>query len=252
VRRQLISGAKPRMPRVPERVRIYAVGDVHGRADLLDQVLSRVDKDLTTYPDCRPLQVFIGDYIDRGSSSKAVLDRLVERAKRHSIVCLKGNHEAYLLEFLQDPEVLVAWRPLGGLETLSSYGLVPSLNPDHGERVELAAALAAALPLSHQRFLQGLRYSFTCGDFFFVHAGVKPGIPLARQQEKDLLWIREEFLFHERSFGKIIVHGHTPVHKPDIRVNRINIDTGAYATGRLTCLIIENGGYFVLSPEPTT
>jgi serine/threonine protein phosphatase 1 len=244
--RQLIPATKRRSPRLPERVRIYAVGDVHGRADLLDQVFSRIDADLGAYPDCKPLQVFLGDYIDRGPSSRAVLDRLIARSGSHEIVCLKGNHETYVFEFLRNPAVLADWRQLGGCETLMSYGLTPSTKSDGAEQVELAKMLAAALPRDHQEFLRGLTPSFTCGDFFFVHAGVKPGVPFARQREEDLLWIRDDFLLCEDDFGKVVVHGHTPVRDPDIRPNRINIDTGAYATGRLTCLIIENGGYFVL------
>jgi serine/threonine protein phosphatase 1 len=238
--------AKRRIPRVPEGVRIYAVGDVHGRADLLHQVLSRVDADLAAYPHCRPLQIFLGDYIDRGPYSRTVLDLLISRARTHAVVCLRGNHESYFHAFLQDPEVLVAWREFGGLETLRSYGLNPSLNPPRGERVQLAQALAAALPTSHRRFLCNLVPCYACGDFLFVHAGIKPGVPLAQQREEDLLWIREDFLLCEDDFSKIVVHGHSPVRAPDIRTNRINIDTGAYATGRLTCLIIEAGGYFVL------
>jgi serine/threonine protein phosphatase 1 len=244
--RQLTSRTRRSAPRLPDRIRIYAVGDVHGRADLLDQALSRIDADLAAYPDCKPLQIFLGDYIDRGPASRAVLDRLIDRSSTHEIVCLKGNHETYVSEFLQNPAILADWRQLGGFETLMSYGLKPSLNADAAEQVELAQALAASLPKHHRQFLHGLSPSFTCGDFFFVHAGVKPGVPLAQQREEDLLWIRDDFLLCEDDFGKFIVHGHTPVREPDIRPNRINIDTGAYATGRLTCLIIENGGFFVL------
>jgi serine/threonine protein phosphatase 1 len=244
--RQLISQSKRRSPRLPDRVRIYAVGDIHGRADLLDQVLSRIDVDLATYPDCVPLQIFLGDYIDRGPSSRTVLDRLIKRSRTHETVCLKGNHETYVFEFLKNPFIFEDWSRLGGIETVMSYGLTPPTKAKTAERVELAKAFAASLPMHHRTFLRGLSRSFTCGDFFFVHAGVKPGVPLARQREEDLLWIREDFLLSEDDFGKIVVHGHTPVREPDIRPNRINIDTGAYATGRLTCLIIENGGYFVL------
>jgi serine/threonine protein phosphatase 1 len=222
------------------------VGDIHGRADLLDQVLARVDADLSDYPDCHPLQIFLGDYIDRGPASRTVIDRLIARSRTHEIVCLKGNHESYMLEFLRNPAVLSDWRQLGGLETLVSYGLTPSINATTVEQTKLAQALAAVLPEQHRRFLQRLSICFTCGDFFFVHAGVKPGIPLEQQNEEDLLWIRDDFLHCEDDLGKIVVHGHTPVLAPEIRPNRINIDTGAYATGRLTCLIIESGGYFVL------
>jgi serine/threonine protein phosphatase 1 len=244
--RRLNARAQRPRPRLPDGVRIYAVGDVHGRADLLDQVLSRIDADLAGDPNCRPVQVFLGDYVDRGPSSCGVLDRLIKRSRTHEIVCLKGNHESYVLEFLRNPAILDDWRMFGGLQTLQSYGLRPSLNADSTEQVELAMALDASLPNHHRAFLGSLSPSFICGDFFFVHAGVKPGIQLEQQQEEDLLWIRDDFLLCEEDFGKMIVHGHTPVRDPDIRHNRINIDTGAYTTGRLTCLIIEGDEIFVL------
>jgi serine/threonine protein phosphatase 1 len=233
-------------PRLPDRIRIYTVGDIHGRIDLLNQTLARVDADLAAYPDCEPIHVFLGDYIDRGPGSRAVLDRLLERAATHNMIFLKGNHETYVLEFLENPAVLSEWRHLGGFETMMSYGLKPPMKIDLGEQIRLAQALNIALPAQHRKFFQSLRLSFTCGDFFFAHAGVKPGVPLDRQREEDLLWIRDDFLLSEDDHGKIVVHGHTPVAAPEIKQNRVNIDTGAYATGRLTCLIIENGGYFVL------
>jgi serine/threonine protein phosphatase 1 len=227
-------------PRVPDGIRIYAIGDIHGRADLLDQVLSSIDCDLSARPSPRAIHVFVGDYIDRGPDSRGVLDRLVERAKSHELICLKGNHESFLIEFLKNPVVLDDWRQFGGLETLISYGLAPSVRPDAATQMQLAADLERAMPSAHRRFLQDLKLSFTCGDFFFAHAGVRPGTPLAKQREDDVLWIREEFLSCKQEFGKIVIHGHTPVLEPDIRPNRINIDTGAFATGRLTCLILEH------------
>jgi serine/threonine protein phosphatase 1 len=154
-------------------------------------------------------------------------------------VYLRGNHETLMLDFLRDPTILADWEVLGGLQTLMSYGLKPPLRSDAQMRVKLAADFNAALPESHRRFLLGLENSFTCGDFFFVHAGVLPGIPLTQQREEDLLWIRDEFLLYKKDFGKVVVHGHSPVAAPEVRANRINIDTGAYATGNLTCLIIE-------------
>jgi serine/threonine protein phosphatase 1 len=225
--------------RVPDGVRVYAIGDVHGRVDLLDQVLSRVDVDLATHPATNAILVFLGDYIDRGPASKNVLDRLIACCATRPTVCLIGNHETYVSEFLKNPEILSAWRQYGGLDTLLSYGIMPSLDIGPQEQVRLAHALDRALPSSHRQFLNGLRPYFVCGDFFFVHAGVRPGIPLTEQSEEDLLWIREDFLHYEHSFGKVIVHGHTPVSEPEIRANRISIDTGAYATGRLTCLVLE-------------
>ena len=226
-------------PLVPDGLRIYAVGDIHGRADLLERLFSRIDEDLKDHPIAETMHIFLGDYIDRGRDSAAVLDLLIERAKAHRMVCLKGNHEIYLSEFLENPGILGAWAQYGALPTLASYGLTPKINEGPEEQADLAAGLSSALPKSHAQFLAGLKLSFTCGDFFFVHAGVRPGTPLSRQREEDLLWIREDFLLHEEPFEKIIVHGHTPVKEPDVRKNRINIDTGAYATGRLTCLKLE-------------
>jgi serine/threonine protein phosphatase 1 len=229
----------PALPRLPEGIRIYAVGDVHGRVDLVNDVLSQIDLDIALNPAPRPLVVFLGDYIDRGPASRAVLDRLADTGFIREAVFLKGNHERFAIEFLKDPSVLETWRQFGGLETLVSYGIHPSIRPTHNESMELSRAFARALPDSHLRFLQTLKLSFSCGDFFFVHAGVRPGVPLLRQREEDLLWIRDEFLNCDEDFGKFVVHGHEPVREPDMRINRINIDTGAFATGRLCCLIIE-------------
>jgi len=225
--------------KVPDGVRIYAIGDVHGRVDLLNRLLTRIDAHLVNNPIHRPIHVLLGDYIDRGPASRAVLDLLIERSRSHTTVFLKGNHETFILDFLKEPRVLNAWRTLGGLETLVSYGLRPSVKPSATEEVDLAAELERALPQSHRQFLSELKTSFVCGDYFFVHAGVRPGIALAQQREEDLLWIRGEFLDYEKRFEKIIVHGHTPVVQPEIHSNRINIDTGAYATGILTCLMLE-------------
>ena len=233
-------------PRLPDGVRVYALGDIHGRADLLQQMFTMIDADLAHRRPQRAIEVFLGDYIDRGPHSRETLDLLIERGRSRQAVFLKGNHEAYLLEVLRDPAKLGDWRQFGGLQTLISYGLRPSLNPDAAERTELVQALAAALPTAHQQFLRQLKPKFVCGDFLFVHAGVRPGIPLGEQQESDLLWIRDEFLQSEENFGKYIVHGHTPVREPDIRPNRINIDTGAYATGNLTLLSMEGESLLAL------
>jgi serine/threonine protein phosphatase 1 len=164
---------------------------------------------------------------------------LIDRGSSHESVFLMGNHEAVFLKFLQEPEVLKHWQQFGGLDTLMSYGLTGEFSTNAEQLAGLAAALDKAMPAEHHRFLNQLVPSYSCGDFFFVHAGVRPGIPLTEQRQEDLLWIRDEFLLHEGGFDKIIVHGHTPVLEPEIRSNRINIDTGAYATGRLTCIILE-------------
>lgn len=227
-------------PRLPVGLRIYAIGDVHGRADLLEQVFTRIDLHQAANPALRPVTIVLGDYVDRGPASKDVLDLLIRRMETQEVIYLKGNHETYLLRFMRQPSVLREWTMIGGRETLMSYGLKPPIAADAKVEKELSGALKAVFPKSHQQFLGHLPLSFTCGEYFFVHAGVKPGIALVKQREDDLLWIRDEFLLHEEEFGKIIVHGHTPVPQLDIRHNRINIDTGAYATGHLTCLLMEN------------
>jgi serine/threonine protein phosphatase 1 len=228
-----------RLPRLPDGIRVYAFGDIHGRADLLKEMFTVIDADLASNPIERSIEVFLGDYVDRGPYSGATLDLLIERGRCRETVFLKGNHEAYMLDVLRNPSKFDEWRQFGGLQTLMSYGLQPPLNPNPVEQAELIKALAEVMPGDHLTFLQSLEPSFVCGDFFFVHAGVRPGIPLTEQRESDLLWIRNEFLDSKENFGKFIVHGHTPVKEPDIRPNRINIDTGAYATGNLTLLTIE-------------
>jgi serine/threonine protein phosphatase 1 len=224
---------------VPAGRRVYAVGDIHGRADLLARLLARIDDDLQARPTTDSVQVFLGDYIDRGPSSREVIDLLIARRRQHVATFLKGNHEDYALKFLSDPTVLSKWKKLGGLDTMLSYGLTPEWRADPESVHRVATALARALPDDHRRFLQGLALSFTCGDYFFAHAGVRPGVPLQAQFQRDLFWIRDDFLLHEEDFGKIVLHGHSPAREPDIRPNRINIDTGAYATGRLTGLVLE-------------
>jgi serine/threonine protein phosphatase 1 len=233
-------------PRLPEGIRIYAVSDIHGCADQLRDVFAAIDYHLAHAGPARALHVFLGDYIDRGPASRQTIDLLIERSRRHESIFLKGNHEAFMFEVLQDPARLEAWREYGGFQTLMSYGLAPSIKPDREEQNELVQALRQGLPNHHRRFFDSLRPSFVCGDFFFVHAGVKPGVPLPKQREEDLLWIRDEFLQSKRNFGKFVVHGQTPVPKAEIRPNRINIDTGAYATGILTLLTIQGERMFAI------
>jgi Calcineurin-like phosphoesterase len=227
---------------VPAGKRVYAIGDIHGRADLLAEILARIDNDLKERPVSESTEVFLGDYIDRGPQSRQVIDLLIARRRERDVVFLKGNHEACALQFLKEPTLLSEWSPMGGANTLLSYGVTPARGDDPGSQHETAKALHQAMPDIHRAFLNDLALSFTCGDFFFVHAGVRPGTPLQMQTQQDLLWIREDFLLHEEAFGKIVVHGHTPVYEPDIQPNRINIDTGAYATGRLTCLVLDDFG----------
>jgi serine/threonine protein phosphatase 1 len=151
-----------------------------------------------------------------------------------------------MFEVLQDANRLEVWREYGGFQTLMSYGLAPSIKPGRDEQNQLVHDFRNCLPDPHRRFFASLKTSFLCGDYFFVHAGVKPGVPLRQQRKEDLLWIRDEFLRSNEDFGKFIVHGHSPVPKPDIRSNRINIDTGAYATGVLTLLTIQGERMFAI------
>ena len=228
-----------RRPSLPAELRIYAIGDIHGRLDLLSELLARISSDIALRPTARPLYVFLGDYIDRGSASRETIDRLIEHGKTHESIFLKGNHELIAIKCLSDRGLFDQWLRLGGLETLVSYG-VPAETLANGKQIaELQSAFHGALPQAHFRFFRDLKNSFECGDFFFAHAGVKPNVELSRQKENDLLWIRGEFLTSKDDFGKIVVHGHTPAREIEVGPNRVNIDTGAFATGRLSCLVLE-------------
>jgi serine/threonine protein phosphatase 1 len=228
-------------PPTPEPDRLYVIGDVHGRSDLLDRMVIEISRDLEAHPVGAALTVTLGDYVDRGADSRGVLDRLVRNPFPTPLVALKGNHESLLAAFLDDPSVAGHWRRLGGLETLHSYG-VPVASLMMGKNYEEAAAgLRAALPRAHLDFLGSLRTSLSVGKYFMCHAGVRPGVPLERQSEEDLLWIRADFLTSRANFGKIVVHGHTPTESPEVLPNRINVDTGAFMTGQLTCAVLGQG-----------
>jgi serine/threonine protein phosphatase 1 len=228
-----------RRPSLPAGLRVYAVGDIHGRLDLLNKLLALVDADILLRPTKRHRYIFLGDYIDRGPASRQTVDRLIEHGAATESVFLKGNHESIAVRCLNDLGLFYYWLRLGGLETLLSYGVSPEILAGPGKIVELRAAFESALPPSHLHFFRSLQNSSQCGDFFFAHAGVRPNVALSRQKEDDLLWIREEFLSSSEDFGKVVVHGHTPTLDIDVSSNRVNIDTRAYATGRLTCLVIE-------------
>jgi serine/threonine protein phosphatase 1 len=228
-----------RRPTLPAGLRIYAVGDIHGRLDLLNELLARINTDIALRPIVRPVYVFLGDYIDRGSSSRETIDRLIDHGETSESVFLKGNHELIAIKCLSDRSLFDHWMRLGGLETLISYGMSPEILANGKKIVELQSAFHSALPQTHFRFFRDLKSCFACGDFFFAHAGVNPNVELSRQKESDLLWIRGEFLSSTRDFGKIVIHGHTPTSQIEVGPNRINIDTGAFATGRLTCLVVE-------------
>ena len=236
-------GARPEdiAARTPNGTRVYAVGDIHGRADLLRRLHRNILDDAEDARAARKVVVYIGDYVDRGPDSFGVVDMLIEEPlegfERHH---LKGNHEDFLLRFLESGADGEVWMMNGARATLESYGVEWSdmaYGPDG-----LAAArrkFADFMPESHLRFFHGLELRHSEGDYLFVHAGVRPGVPLAEQRPFDLMWIREAFLDSDADHGRVVVHGHTISPAPEVRPNRIGIDTGAFRSGRLTALVVE-------------
>ncbi len=238
---------------VPEGELVYAVGDVHGRADLLSALLAQIEDDaartvrernLALGAEAAPLKktlVFIGDFVDRGHDSKGAVETLLhglpEGFTAHFI---KGNHEKMMLDFLDVPDGLELWRVNGGEETMRSYGVdVDKLSRTGAPPQKWHKAFVKHLPQDHRDFFETLELHVPLGDYLFVHAGVRPGVPLEAQDERDALWIRHEFLEAADPFGKTIVHGHTPELQPVVKPNRIGIDTGAVFTGALTALRLE-------------
>jgi len=227
-------------PAGPRGRRAYAVGDIHGRLDLLELLLERIESDIADNPRVKTNIVFLGDVVDRGPHSAEVVERLRSYSNPHaSAHFIMGNHEEVMLRVIGgEKDVLSSWLRFGGAETLKSYGLRPrelAKMPDE-ERV---AALRSAIPLSHRQFLGSFSDSISFGDYLFVHAGIRPGVDLAEQTQYDLRWIRDPFLDDETDHGFVVVHGHTISNAVDVAPNRIGIDTGAYCTGVLTALAIE-------------
>lgn len=236
--------AAPAAPVMPRGVIVFAIGDVHGRADLLELMLRHITEEAGSVEDRRVLLVCLGDYIDRGPRSRQVVDQLLalRGAPNLEVRYLRGNHERIFLDFLADPvRNGPSWCAYGGREALASYGVVAPEPDEDEEETWLAAreALRAALPQAHLSFFEGLETSFEIGDYFFAHAGAKPGVPLEAQVEEDLLWIREPFLRGRRRFEKVIVHGHSPEAEVHVDDRRIGLDTGAYATGVLSAARLE-------------
>jgi serine/threonine protein phosphatase 1 len=229
---------------LPPGLRIYAIGDIHGRADLLTVLHARIQRDAaerTGNEICRI--VYLGDYVDRGRDSRGVIETLLAPMPGFERVFLCGNHDDMMRRFLRQPGLGPDWMALGGDATLLSYGVrFPFALPAPARWQALSAAFEARLPPAHRAFLDGLAWSHEAGDYLFVHAGLRPDRPLEDQDHHDLLWIREEFLNWRGSLAKIVVHGHSPSEKPSLAGHRIGIDTGAYASGVLTCLVLDGQG----------
>lgn len=234
-------------PRVAEGLRVYAVGDIHGHIDLLLDLQRQMDEDQRAHPGRTPQEIYLGDYVDRGPATAAVLDALVERQDSHGAICLSGNHEELMLEAYRSFEAFIHWLRVGGRAAALSY--LPRLAPmaDDVEDRYLWHRWRGALPETHLGFLRNLGTTHVCGDYLFVHAGLRPGVPLDAQTRHDCLWIRHDFLDHREPFEHVVVHGHTPVPEPDVRANRIGIDTGAFASGHLTCLVLDGVEQVILS-----
>ncbi len=229
------------LPSTPHATRLYIVGDIHGRLDLLTRLLAMIEADATHHEDKKKKLIFLGDYVDRGLDSRGVIDRLTGGfAAGLAPIFLRGNHEEMLLAMIKgDLSVAPVWLQLGGTATAASYGVSVFGGIQKQKMEALHKSLAEKMPPAHSAFLEDTLSAVTYGDYYCVHAGVRTGIPLEKQKEQDQLWIRGDFLASTADFGKIIVHGHTISPEPDIRPNRIGIDTGAYASGRLTCLILD-------------
>jgi serine/threonine protein phosphatase 1 len=220
---------------------VYAIGDIHGRIDLLDRLIADIKADIQRRNVPAPMRiVFLGDYIDRGSGSRSVVDRILSLELEWRIVAVKGNHEDALLRFLDDPAIGPSWAQHGGAETLVSYGVDPPSNADKDAWERARDLFAARLPPSHERFFRDLMPYTLAGDYLFVHAGVRPKVRLEDQTAQDLMWIRREFVECEKSIDKVVVHGHTPSEQAHAGRWRIGIDTGAYATGVLTAIRLFN------------
>lgn len=233
---------------VPAGTRVYAVGDIHGRVDLLERLHDKIRAEIRSRNAERNVLVYVGDYIDRGDRSRDVLDLLLTKpVSGVETVHLLGNHEAFMLTFLEDPGVGELWLKNGGDSTVYSYGVgAPSISNREQRHRMMRDDLIEKLPESHLTFLRSLQRYHVEGDYAFVHAGIKPGVPLDEQVDEDVLWIRGEFLDNREDHGKCIVHGHTITDDIEVRSNRIGIDTGAYYSGTLSCLVLDGESRAVL------
>ena len=233
--------------RVPEGLRLYAIGDVHGCLRMLEGVHGWIEADLAARPAQDWRIIHVGDYVDRGPDNRGTIDYLIGRDTDPRVICLRGNHDQLFLDALAgDLRTMEIWLANGGLETLRDYDIVME---DIHRSADPGALIRGAVPEAHRSFLDGLPMDARFGDYVFVHAGIMPGIPLAAQDPDDLMWIRGAFLQSEREHEAVVIHGHTPVRNVDIRGNRIGIDTGAVFGRVLTCLVLEGQDRAILAPD---
>ena len=235
--------------RTPPDTIVYAVGDIHGRSDLLEEMQRGIAAHTALRSAKRKLIVYLGDYVSRGINARAVVDLVrLHRPRGFEIVALKGNHEDLLLRFLDgDLDAGRHWFEYDGLDTLAHYGLQFEIGRGFDA---LRAVFREALPPEHLAFFRSLLVSHTEGDYRFVHAGVLPSVPLRVQTDHDQMWIRRPFLESVLDHGAVIVHGHCVTPEPQVRRNRIGIDTGAYKSGILTCVVLEGAARAFLQTVP--
>lgn len=232
---------------LPGGQRVYAIGDIHGRRDCLDRLLLAIDADEKSRPTAETTVVFLGDLVDRGLDSRGVVERVMQVAKARRCILLMGNHEEILIRAWEgDRQSAGLFHRVGGRETLMSYG-VTMAEYDACDLGDLAALTADHVPLEHIAFMRGFLDQWQLGDYLFVHAGIRPGVPLDEQRASDMRWIRRDFLDDDRDHGVMVVHGHSITEDVDERTNRIGIDTGAFASGKLTALGIEGTDRWVIS-----
>ena len=227
----------------PEETRIYAIGDIHGRADLLRELHGKILADAEGQRLYRKIVIYLGDFIDRGEHTQEVVDILIGEPLADAgfeSKCLLGNHERSMLDFLQDTAAGPNWVMYGGEATLLSYGVgYLRGNGMDDQWALIQSRLRDGIPPGHLAFFESLEPRHIEGGYLFVHAGIRPGVPLEKQDLKDMLWIRDDFLKSKSDHGFCVVHGHTVSTEPEFQTNRIGIDTGAYSSGKLTCLVLE-------------
>jgi serine/threonine protein phosphatase 1 len=237
---------------VPPGIRVYAIGDIHGRADLLQRLHEMISVDAkSAAPGTENIVVYLGDYLDRGLNSKDLIDYLLDQPlSGFTSVYLCGNHDQHFLDFLGSPEIGGLWLKYGGDATVYSYGVrIPDDVPADKRLEHIRDRLLEVVPKRHLAFLSELKMTWTIGDYLFVHAGISPDKAIDKQEPHDLLWIRDEFLESEKDFGKVVIHGHSMTEAPDICKNRIGVDTGACYSNILTCVVLQEDTKRFISTE---